>query len=366
VALEGIELNPGTGGSTVATDTVGGLDFQVVKLAVGADGEADLVSDSSPVPVSIAAGGVLGIVDDSAFTPGTTEGVAFFAEFDDSSPDSVDEGDGGALRMSANRNLYVRIRDNAGNERGLNIDANGALAATVTNATASNFNAQVVGAAAADAAVSGNPLLCGRRASTVVPSAMSADGDAVAAWADRNGATVVAGRIVDDAAFTPGTDRVHPIAFQADETATDSVDEGDAGCPRMTLDRKVIVTPYVHAAAGGHTPFRSLDVDETEDEIKASAGKLFWLHAMNMTNAVVYLKVYNNTAAGTTVGTTTPVLTFPVPTMADTNGAGFTIHFGDAGMAFSTGICIAGLTGLADNDTTGVGANGLVVNGGFI
>ena len=40
------------------------------------------------------------------------------AEFDDTAPDSVDEGDVGRLRISANRNLYVTLRDAAGNERG--------------------------------------------------------------------------------------------------------------------------------------------------------------------------------------------------------------------------------------------------------
>lgn len=82
--------------------------------------------------------------DDAVFIPATSKILMIGAEFDDVATDSVDEGDGGAVRMSANRNLYVRIRDNAGNERGLNIDANGALAATVTNATAANLNATVV------------------------------------------------------------------------------------------------------------------------------------------------------------------------------------------------------------------------------
>lgn len=76
------------------------------------------------------AGGGTSMTDDAAFTPGTTAGTPAFATFDDVAPDSVDEGDGGAIRMSANRNLYVRIRDNAGNERGLNVDANGAIAVT--------------------------------------------------------------------------------------------------------------------------------------------------------------------------------------------------------------------------------------------
>lgn len=66
-------------------------------------------------------------VDDASFTPATDDGVPIFGFFDDAAPDSVDEGDAGVLRMSANRNLYMRIRDNAGNERGANVTASGEL-----------------------------------------------------------------------------------------------------------------------------------------------------------------------------------------------------------------------------------------------
>ncbi len=167
---------------------------------------------------------------------------------------------------------------------------------------------------------------------------------------------------MDDAAFTPGTDRVIPVGFTADESAPDSVDEGDIGAARMTLDRKQIVTPYAHAAAGGCTPYKNLDVDETEDDIKTSAGKLFWLHVMNLASATRYLKVYDNVAASVTVGTTVPVLTYPIPG----NTLGFTIGFGPQGTQFSTGICIAATTGLADNDTGAPGASEIVVNAGYI
>ncbi|MCP4640281.1 MAG: hypothetical protein GY851_07615, partial [bacterium] len=63
------------------------------------------------------------VVDDAAFTPATTSVVMAGATFDDASPDSIDEGDGGALRCSANRNLYGTVRDAAGNERGANVTA---------------------------------------------------------------------------------------------------------------------------------------------------------------------------------------------------------------------------------------------------
>lgn len=67
------------------------------------------------------------VVDDGPFSPGVTSVSMIGANFDDGSPDSVDEGDAGALRMSANRSLYAQIRDAAGNERGVNVTAANAL-----------------------------------------------------------------------------------------------------------------------------------------------------------------------------------------------------------------------------------------------
>lgn len=174
------------------------------------------------------------------------------------------------------------------------------------------------------------------------------------------------GHGADDAAFTVGTTRVMVAGFLADETATDSVDEGDMGAARITLDRKQIVTPYAHATAGGHTPYKNLDVDESEDEVKGTAGKLFWIHAMNLSAVKLYLKIYNNTAAGVTVGTTVPDLTFPIGTMADTNGVGFMVPFGEHGIAMGTGITVACTTGFADNNTGAPGANECIVNLGYL
>lgn len=53
----------------------------------------------------------------------------------------------------------------------------------------------------------------------------------------------VAGKTMaaDDAAFTPGTSGMITIGAFADETATDSVDEGDTGAIRMTLNRRLIM-----------------------------------------------------------------------------------------------------------------------------
>lgn len=116
--------------------------------------------------------------------------------------------------------------------------------------------------------------------------------------------------------------------------------------------------------SGGMTIFRSIDLDESEEEVKATAGQVFSITAFNTTAAPLYLKFYNLTAANTSVGTSTPVLTFVVPANADSDGAGF-VWNNAIGFAFSTAISVAVTTGVADNDTGAPGANACIVNIGF-
>lgn len=188
-----------------------------------------------------------------------------------------------------------------------------------------------------------------------------ADGDYVPLRVDSTGAVHVrisgggVSGIVDDAAFTPGTTEVVPVGFLVDESSTDSADEGDLGAARMTPNRQLIVTPRPHTS-GGLTIFRSLDLDETEEEIKATAGQLYGYYFANTNASARYLKFYNATAANVTVGTTTPVLTFYLPPTS----AGH-IEFSH-GIPFSTAITAAATTGVADNDTGAPGANEVILN----
>jgi hypothetical protein len=165
--------------------------------------------------------------------------------------------------------------------------------------------------------------------------------------------------LADDAAFTPATSNVNVAGFFADESSTDSVDEGDAGAARMTLDRKVIVTPQPHTS-GGLSIFRSLDLDESEEEVKASAGQVYGLWVTNTATGTRWLKFYNATAASVTVGTTTPVLTIGIPGNSSDSVAGLVNSA--LGIAFDTAITVAVTTGVADNDTGAPGANDVIVN----
>lgn len=443
----------------------------------------------------VATGGT-SMVDDAPFTAGTTAGTPAFAVFDDTTPDSVDEGDGGALRMSANRNLYVTIRDASGNERGVQVNASNQLLVTgpVTNAgtfvvqengaaltalqliddtvatlgtttyTEATTKGLVIGAVRRDANTSlvdttneiaplqvnatgelkvaviqalptgsnvigaltanqsvnvaqmngvtvtmgngvagtgvqrvtlasdstGNIATIG---TSVTPGTAAANlgkaRDAVAGASDtgvamlyvrRDTPTAVtpaagdyespqisangeqwvrlAGELADDAAFTPATTRVVPVGFFADETSTDSVDEGDIGAGRMTLDRKQIVAAYAHTA-GGATPYMLISAASTNaTSLKASAGQIYAIAAMNLNASPRYLKLYNK-ASAPTVGTDTPLQVYMIP--GNTAGTGFTISF-PAGQVWTTGIAFALTTGIATSDTGAVAANEIVVN----
>lgn len=118
---------PGTG-SSVAADEIGGVAYQRVKLAVGADGAASdlapgqatmasslpvaIASNQSAVPVSDSSGSltvdgtvtVAGAAADDAAASGNPVPVGAVYQ---ATPDTVDDGDVGRLRMTARRGLVV-------------------------------------------------------------------------------------------------------------------------------------------------------------------------------------------------------------------------------------------------------------------
>lgn len=64
------------------------------------------------------------------------------------------------------------------------------------------------------------------------------NGDQVTAFGGGSGGTAS----TDDAPFTiGGAGSITPVGFLADEVSPDTVDEGDAGLARMTLDRKILM-----------------------------------------------------------------------------------------------------------------------------
>lgn len=160
---------------------------------------------------------------------------------------------------------------------------------------------------------------------------------------------------IDDAAFTPAT---HYAAVIAGISTTDSVDSGDAGAIRMTTDRKLFVTPVPNAEEGCSI-YKSLDLDESEEQVKATAGVVYGFIWGNRATAIRYLKFYNDTAANVIVGTTVPDITIALPANASDAVAGVAML--PVGIKFSTAITIAATTGFADNDTGSPGTNDIIV-----
>lgn len=187
-----------------------------------------------------------------------------------------------------------------------------------------------------------------------VKLAMSADGVSTHVTADADGLLVNLGTNNDvtlGAALPAGTNAIGKLA------ANSGVDIGDVDVLSIAAGTNTIGAVNVKpATSGGLSIARDLDLDETELEIKATAGQLFGWFIYNDGAAEVYVKLYNATAANVTVGSTTPVMTIPIPA-----GSAANVEFTN-GIAFGTAICAAATTGVADADTTAPAANQVVAN----
>jgi len=109
----------------------------------------------------------------------------------------------------------------------------------------------------------------------------------------------------------------------------------------------------------GLSIFRSIDLDETEEEVSAGECVVFWIETHNNSAADRFIKLYNAAAADVAVGTTTPVITYVAEA---STGKTFSI---DAGLRFSTALSVAATTAVADADTGAPGTNDVLINIGY-
>jgi hypothetical protein len=101
---------------------------------------------------------------------------------------------------------------------------------------------------------------------------------------------ITAGQILDDAAFGVGTSYVSPIGALADETSTDSVDEGDTGAVRMTLDRRLQVKAGTALEGPGNPVIDSyatvainLTTGANQVLVSSAADKQIWVYGYAFT-----------------------------------------------------------------------------------
>lgn len=324
---------------------------------------------SSTAPVST--------MNSASANSGLNSATAFV--FDDVSPTAITENSFGFGRMSSNRNQYVQLRDNAGNERGLNIDANGALAATVTNATAANLKMDLSGSAANTTAgllsvkidqttvgttnafslaqLGANTVATGNGASStgVLRVAQVNDGTGVIATVStvtnlsQLGGSAIA---MNTGTRSAGTQRV-TIATDdivpASQSGTWTVQPGN------TANTTAWLTANTPVTSGGLTTYHLVSAGSTNaTSVKASAGQLYGYYIFNA-NASARKVAFHNTSGTPTAGSSI-FFSIVIPASSGAN-----VEFAN-GIAFSSGIGITTVTGTADNDATGVASGDLIIN----
>lgn len=149
------------------------------------------------------------------------------------------------------------------------------------------------------------------------------------------------------------------VTIASDNTAF-SVNAVESGTwtvqPGNTANTTPWLTTQTPATSGGLTISRTLAAASTNaTSVKGSAGQVFGWFIYNASASAKFLKLYN-TASAPTAGSGTPVMTIPIPATSAAN-----CEFAN-GIAFGTGIGFTMTGAVADNDTTALAANDLILN----
>lgn len=96
-------------------------------------------------------------------------------------------------------------------------------------------------------------------------------------------------------------------------------------------------------------------------QIKATAGRVYFLDATNTTATVQYIKLFNAPSASVTMGTTSATFNFAVPPTA--SGGRLSVPINDLGLCVNgTGISFAITTGSSLTDNTATTAGAVILN----
>ncbi len=148
-----------------------------------------IVDGSGNQITSFGGSGGTAAVDDSAFSVGVTSVTPVGALYQ-ATPDTVDDGDIGAPRMTQDRRLIVRIEDildAAGGTSVMTANPRGIGVTLMNKLEATQDTVAVVGSQSRDDAITDKPSLIGGRGSTATPAAVGTDGDLVDLWLDTVG-----------------------------------------------------------------------------------------------------------------------------------------------------------------------------------
>lgn len=262
---------------------------------------------------------------------------------DDTSTGTVTENQANALRMSSRRALLVE----------------GVASGTAVTVSASNLSCNI-------AQMNGVATTMGNGASGTGVQRVTIASDSTGNIATI-GTSVTPGTAAanlgkaEDAGHNTGDVGVMALGVRAASPTDRSAGPTDGDYEPFALNEVGAVwTTLTPSANGGCSIFRSLDLDETEEDVKTSAGVVYGMWVTNTATSTRFIKFYNATAANVTVGSTTPVITWGIPGNSSDDISA--VFGGGFGIGFGTAICVAATTGVADNDTGAPGANEVIVN----
>lgn len=349
-------------GSAVATDTIGGEEVQIAKIAFGTSAEARRVTAADPLPV----GGAFVKAEDTPSADGDL-GVVILAQRRDSDTSATSaDGDYATLKMDEAGRLKVATQP-------------GSIAATTGNITA---NAQTI---AVNVERAGN-IAISMVATSLVGHNISfeysnnstngTDGNWYGVQVVRSNANTVEAASgvlaatptygweasvnaykwfrVRATAHTSGTAAytLRPGSYATEPIPAVQVTGTQPVSGTVTANQGTLVTPTASNINSAATTNAA--------SVKASAGTVYSITVSNTAASPRYVKLYNK-ASAPTVGTDVPVLTIPVPA-----GGVVNVLFGTTGHRLATGIALAITANAADSDTTAVGASEVKVATAYI
>lgn len=359
---DNVTLDAGSGGAVVAADDVSSVFYQRVKLDGGGDGASTPILagggvEASAIRVTIASDstGVLS-VDDNGAALTVDNGGTFAVQVDGDAltalqlidnivqaEDAVHgTGDSGVMALAVRNDTLAALAGTDGDYAPLQVNATGALYVSVDG------TATVSGTVTANLSATDNAVLDQIEVNT--------------SYGDNTGGGTESGvlrvTIANDSTGVLSIDDGGGNISIDDGGNAITVDNGGTFAVQSTLQTGSNVVGQVGLeprTSGGNSFHKTIDLDETEEEVKGSAGQLYSVFFTNTNASVRFLKIYNATAASVTVGTTVPDITLQIP--PDNGGLHIKwVH----GLAFGTAITVAATTGVADNDSGAPGANEIV------
>lgn len=325
-------LNTGSGGDTLATDDIAGIKYPRTKIVIGADNSNDGdVASGNPLPIDVisslpAGTNNIGDVDLASAIPAGTNNI----------------GDVDIATVPVPLNVVGGGTEAAALRITMANDSSGTL--TVDNA--GTFAVQV------DSPLPAGTNNIGDVDILSVPAPLNVSGGGTEATALRV-------TLANDSTGTLTVDNAGTFAVQIDSAlpaGTNNIGDVDLASA-VPAGTNLVGRVNIDAQAANGCDFHySNDLDETEEEAKATSATLYGGVVINLSTSVRYLQIFNATAASVTVGTTTPDMQLPIPTQAATsNGSGFVIPIPSCGVNFDTALTIAATT---DNEGNGApGAN---------